>query len=267
MYYSDPTGHCFETALDVAGLVADAYAFYKKPSLLNGAFLLWSATSIVVPILPGSYVGRAAKAASKLDDVDDTYKAIKRTKNAIDAVDTAIDTAKTLKKTASTIDKLSDIGKTATKYVDDLLEVGAKKTAKESAEKAQKQLVKKTQETASELIQEISKKHKKVDVKFTDVTKIDISEGTKFTKSNMKFGREMHSLYKSDVADSVTKFKEFVLPSKKRIDFIDFDSKTIYELKPFNPRAIKNGQKQLSGYLKEISEIYGDGWKTILEVY
>ena len=54
----------------------------------------------------------------------------------------------------------------------------------------------------------------------------------------------MHSLYKTDVADSVTKFKEFVLPIKKRIDFIDFYSKTIYELKPFNPRAIKQGQKQ-----------------------
>ena len=79
--------------------------------------------------------------------------------------------------------------------------------------------------------------------------------------------REMHSLYKTDVADSVTKFKEFVLPIKKRIDFIDFYSKTIYELKPFNPRAIKQGQKQLSGYLKEISEIYGEGWKTILGVY
>lgn len=165
VYYSDPTGHWFETALDVAGLFADAYDFYKKPSLLNGVFLVWSVASVVVPILPGSYVGRAAKAASKLDDVADTYKAVKRTKNAIDTVDTAIDTVKTIKKTVSTVDKLSDIGKTATKYVDDLLEVGTKKTAKESAEKAQKQLVKKTQEAASELIQKISKNHKKVDIK------------------------------------------------------------------------------------------------------
>lgn len=126
------------------------------------------------------------------------------------------------------VDKVKDLGTVAIKYVDDILEAGTKKTFKETAEKAQKKLVRKTQEAASELIQKISKSHKKVDIKFTDVTKINISEGTKFTKSNMKFGREMHSLYKTDVADSVTKFKEFVLPSKKRIDFIDFDLKTIY---------------------------------------
>lgn len=100
-----------------------------------------------------------------------------------------------------------------------------------------------------------------------DLKEIDINENTAFTKSTMEFGREIHSLYKSDVADSVTKFKEFVLPNKKRIDFIDFDSKTIYELKPFNPRAIKQGQKQLSCYLKEITESSVEGWKTILEVY
>lgn len=264
VYYSDPTGHWVETALDVVGLVADAYDFYKKPSLLNGVFLTWSIVSVVVPLIPGSYVGRAAKVAGKADDVADMYKTIKRTGDAIDAV---ADTAKAIKKTSSAVDKVKDLGTVAIKYVDDILEAGTKKTFKETAEKAQKKLVRKTQEAASELIQKISKSHKKVDIKFTDVTKINISEGTKFTKSNMKFGREMHSLYKTDVADSVTKFKEFVLPSKKRIDFIDFDSKTIYELKPFNPRAIKQGQKQLSGYLKEISEIYGEGWKTILEVY
>lgn len=164
VYYSDPTGHWFETALDVAGLVADAYDFYKKPSLLNGAFLLWSAASIVVPVLPGSYVGRAAKAASKLDDVSDIYKAAKRTKTALDTVDTTVDTVKAIKKTKSTIDKISDIGEAAAKYADDFIEAGGKKAAKESAEKTQKQLVEESQEVAFELMENASKNHKIVDI-------------------------------------------------------------------------------------------------------
>lgn len=28
-------------------------------------------------------------------------------------------------------------------------------------------------------------------------------------------------------------------------DFVDFDTKTIYELKPYNPRAMKAGWKQI----------------------
>ena len=51
------------------------------------------------------------------------------------------------------------------------------------------------------------------------------------------------------------------------MDFIDFEDKTIYELKPYNPRQIKNGTKQLENYLKEIEDIYGDGWTTVLDTY
>ena len=45
------------------------------------------------------------------------------------------------------------------------------------------------------------------------------------------------------------------MPSGKRVDFIDFDKKVIYELKPFNPKQITAGNKQLVGYLKEITEL------------
>ncbi|MDT3368956.1 MAG: hypothetical protein LIR40_09965 [Bacteroidota bacterium] len=41
------------------------------------------------------------------------------------------------------------------------------------------------------------------------------------------------------------RIKEYMLPSRKRIDFIDLEKKIIYELKPNNPRAIKQGDKQL----------------------
>ncbi len=55
----------------------------------------------------------------------------------------------------------------------------------------------------------------------------------------------MHKAYKAgDVLDGV-RIKEYMLPSRKRIDFIDLEKKIIYELKPNNPRAIKQGDKQL----------------------
>lgn len=91
-----------------------------------------------------------------------------------------------------------------------------------------------------------------------------------YTKSTLKLGQEMHKAYKADLADSITKFKEYVLPNGKRIDFIDFESKKIYELKPYNPRAMKAGEKQLEQYLQEIKgnvEKFGDGWKVQLDTY
>jgi hypothetical protein len=100
---------------------------------------------------------------------------------------------------------------------------------------------------------------------------VDTVKGTSstrpYTKSSLKMGQEMHKAYKADVVDNITKFKEFRLPSGKRIDFIDFETKTIYELKPYNPNGIKTGLKQLEVYLKEVESIYGGGWKTILDTY
>ena len=40
--------------------------------------------------------------------------------------------------------------------------------------------------------------------------------------------------YKSDKVLEVVRVKEFRLPSGKRIDYIEFEKKIIYELKPYN---------------------------------
>ena len=77
----------------------------------------------------------------------------------------------------------------------------------------------------------------------------------------------MHKAYKADVADGITSFKEYRLPSGKRIDFIDFATKTVYELKPYNPKQILAGAKQLSGYLNEVEQVFGEGWSSILDTY
>ncbi|SEA68065.1 Restriction endonuclease fold toxin 9 [Arachidicoccus rhizosphaerae] len=82
-----------------------------------------------------------------------------------------------------------------------------------------------------------------------------------------RLGQQMHKAYKAgDVLDGV-RIKEFMLPSRKRIDFIDLEKKIIYELKPNNPRAIKQGYKQLEMYKQEVESIYGKGFKTILDTY
>ena len=101
---------------------------------------------------------------------------------------------------------------------------------------------------------------------FTNIKHIDSTR--EYTKSSLKMGQDMHKMYKADIANQTTKIKEFVLPSKKRIDFIDFDSGTISELKPYNPRAIKSGYRQLEMYLREVqTEFPNIDWQTQLDVY
>ncbi len=96
----------------------------------------------------------------------------------------------------------------------------------------------------------------------------DINNVKEYTKSNLKHGQEMHKAYKSDIANDINKIKEYRLPSGKRIDFIDFGKKTIYELKPYNPRSIAQGYKQLNNYLNELENLgLGNGWKIKLDVY
>ena len=88
-----------------------------------------------------------------------------------------------------------------------------------------------------------------------------------YTKSSLDLGKKVHKEYMSDVADDVNKIKEYVLPSGKRVDFIDFENKSVYELKPNNPNQIRKGTKQLAGYLEEIETVYGKGWSSVLDTY
>lgn len=48
-----------------------------------------------------------------------------------------------------------------------------------------------------------------------------------------------------------------------RPDYVDFDAKIIYELKPNNPKSISQGIKQLNRYNKAL----GGGFKMVIEVY
>ena len=92
--------------------------------------------------------------------------------------------------------------------------------------------------------------------------------GVQYTKSSLSLGREMHKGYKTGLADGVATFKEFTGIKGIRPDFVDFGTKTIYELKPFNPRSIQLGIKQLNNYKTIFEKQYpGTIWKTVLDTY
>jgi hypothetical protein len=92
-----------------------------------------------------------------------------------------------------------------------------------------------------------------------------------YTKSSLQLGQQMHKAYKAGLHNPAKQmFKEYVLPSGRRIDFLDASKGIIYELKPFNPRAMKAGQNQLNMYMKELQsmpEFKGINWKTVLDTY
>ena len=83
-------------------------------------------------------------------------------------------------------------------------------------------------------------------------------------------GQQVHKSYRSAEVVLREKAKEYVLPSKRRIDFIDFVNGKVYELKPNNPRAIREGKKQLQIYIEELKKIPDfkeTNWEGILETY
>ncbi|MCH4897191.1 hypothetical protein E0494_10880 [Marinilabiliaceae bacterium JC040] len=55
--------------------------------------------------------------------------------------------------------------------------------------------------------------------------------------------------------------------NKIRPDFVDFNKRIIYELKPNNPRQIKAGYKQIGNYKKMFEKQYGGVWNTVLDTY
>ncbi|WP_276528636.1 RHS repeat-associated core domain-containing protein, partial [Chryseobacterium rhizosphaerae] len=97
-----------------------------------------------------------------------------------------------------------------------------------------------------------------------------------YTKSSLKLGRAIHNEYKAQEAAQGLGYKEYRLPSGKRIDFLNISKGKIYELKPLNPTQLKAGEKQLQMYLEELQSpaaikanprLKDIEWKKILEAY
>jgi hypothetical protein len=88
-----------------------------------------------------------------------------------------------------------------------------------------------------------------------------------YTKSSLQLGQQMHKGYKLGLENKVTTFKEFTGVKGIRPDFVDFGTKTIYELKPYNPRNIQQGWKQLNKYQNLFQQQYGGNWNIVLDFY
>ncbi len=102
-------------------------------------------------------------------------------------------------------------------------------------------------------------------VDFTDdaadvVKALDRTSG--FTKSTASAGRKIHAGYKA-TSNFPSIGKEFRGIPGIRPDYIDFSTRTIYELKPMNPRSINAGIKQLHRYNRAL----GGGFNLRLELY
>ncbi|MEW6747783.1 MAG: hypothetical protein AB1486_34075 [Planctomycetota bacterium] len=61
--------------------------------------------------------------------------------------------------------------------------------------------------------------------------------------------------------------KEVTLPSGKRADAVNAETRDVRELKPDNPRAVKRGEKQVEGYRKELGETTGEKWTSGVDTY
>jgi hypothetical protein len=61
--------------------------------------------------------------------------------------------------------------------------------------------------------------------------------------------------------------KEVQLPSGKRADAVNWETREVKELKPDNPAAIRRGQRQVERYRKELEEMTGEPWTGTVETY
>ena len=92
----DPSGQWLETVLDVISFVDSAVTLYKEPSLVNAGMFAWDAISIIVPGVPGSYVAKTVKFASKADDLIDLGKNTKSVVSLAKKTDDIVESTKCL---------------------------------------------------------------------------------------------------------------------------------------------------------------------------
>ena len=61
--------------------------------------------------------------------------------------------------------------------------------------------------------------------------------------------------------------KEVTLPSGRRADAVNYQTRQVKELKPDNLRAVKQGRKQVEQYRQELENEHGGDWTGIVETY
>lgn len=98
MALKDSAGFAIETVLDIASVIGSVAILVAQPSLKNLGNLVWDVGSVLIPFVPGSYVGKAGKivvkVADKLDDFANgsqllvgSYNALKRLSKGLNNVE------------------------------------------------------------------------------------------------------------------------------------------------------------------------------------
>ena len=73
--------------------------------------------------------------------------------------------------------------------------------------------------------------------------------------------------YKKELVDNHLTFKDFTLPSGKKIDYIDFSEKKVYFLKPYSNYCNKRYEKAMRKYIIELEKVYGGIWTYYIDTY
>lgn len=73
--------------------------------------------------------------------------------------------------------------------------------------------------------------------------------------------------YKADIANGKTICKDYILPSGRKLDCIDFEEKKIYMLKPYATHIGENRKKEMEVYLKELEDEFGGEWRYTIDTY
>lgn len=90
----------------------------------------------------------------------------------------------------------------------------------------------------------------------------------KCIRREIKLEREaLYKDYRKDEADNQVKFKNYILPSGKKIEYIDFKTKTFYILRPYVKNYPQKYKRQIQKYLNELEELYGNGWSYDIDTF
>lgn len=76
-----------------------------------------------------------------------------------------------------------------------------------------------------------------------------------------------HAEYKKEYVDNQVTFKDYLLPSGNKVEYIDFNTKTFYILRPYAENINKKYDREIQKYLKELTDEYGEEWSCVIDTY
>ena len=78
-------------------------------------------------------------------------------------------------------------------------------------------------------------------------------------------GRRAHGNYGTALGEKFD--TKVTLPSGKKPDAVNWESREVRELKPDNARAVRRGERQVEGYRQELEKTTGEKWTSEVDTY